>query len=93
MATQKEKQHYDEIAQLCCVACRVVGILDSPAEIHHTRAGAGMGQKSRHVIPLCDKHHRNGGYGVAFHAGKIAFESVYGTEEELLRIVRDLLGE
>jgi hypothetical protein len=29
-------------------------------------------------------HHQHGGYGVAFHAGKKAFEERFGTETELL---------
>lgn len=38
-------------------------------------------------------HHRNGGYGVAIHAGRRAWEMKYGTEAELLVQVLYLLGE
>jgi hypothetical protein len=44
------------------------------------------------AIPLCHKHHRTGGYGVAFHAGKQAFEDQFGTEGELLEETYELLG-
>ena len=94
--TKAEKEHYASVQSLNCVACRVIGILDSPAVIHHPTTGVGMGQKSDYldVIPLCPAHHNSPmKYGVAIHAGKIAFEAVYGTEAELLRMVRDLLQE
>lgn len=34
-----------------------------------------------------------GGHGIAFHAGKQAFESKYGTERELLAQVNQLLNQ
>jgi hypothetical protein len=46
-----------------------------------------MGKKSHWslAIPLCPTHHQHGGYGVAIHAGKKAFEAAVGmTEVELL---------
>jgi len=88
-----DRRYYSKVAQLGCVVCLNIGYEDSPAEIHHIRANAGAGQKSKDVIPLCHIHHRTGGYGLAFHAGKGAFESVYGTEMELLKQVKGLLNE
>jgi hypothetical protein len=89
--TAAEKRHYGKVAQLGCIVCKNIGYEDSPAEIHHIRANAGAGQKSKDVIPLCHVHHRTGGYGLAFHAGKEAFEQVYGTELELSKQVEGLL--
>ena len=72
--------------------------MHTPPSIHHLRAGVGMGQRSGddRAIPLCPTHHQFGGYGVAFHAGKKAFEKKYGTEEELLTKtharIKELLG-
>ncbi len=63
----------------------------TPAEIHHLRNDVGVGQRSEKVIPLCPTHHRLGGYGVAFHAGRGKFEEKYGTEEELWNITQSLL--
>lgn len=79
--TKAEKQHLSMVAELGCIICSM------PAEIHHIRAGMGLAMRNSHfnVIPLCPTHHRNGGYGIAFHAGKKAFEAKYGTEEELLK--------
>ena len=48
------------VAELGCVLCRHLGHGHSPAEVHHIREGAGMGQRSPHylTIPLCPEHHR-----------------------------------
>ena len=91
MATAAEKRHFAKVAELGCIVCKNNMYEGSPAEIHHIRANAGAGQKSKEVIPLCHIHHRTGGYGVAFHAGKNAFEDEYGTELELLEQVKGLM--
>lgn len=85
--TKAEKLYLSSVAALGCIICRM------PAEIHHPRTGQGMGKKARHdeAIPLCPSHHRNGGYGVAFHAGKKAFELNFGTQQELLIKTNQLL--
>jgi len=82
-----EKQHLAKVAELGCIICK------SPAEIHHPRKGAGMGQKSSHfdAIPLCHVHHRTGGHGIALHAGQKTFEANFGTEMELLERVKAML--
>ena len=76
--TKAERAYFNKVVELGCIVCRM------PAEIHHLRTGAGMGMKSKDVIPLCSNHHRNGGHGVAIHAGRLAFEANFGTELELL---------
>jgi len=88
-----ERQHLDRVARLGCIVCRNLGYADSPAEIHHPRAGVGAGRRSSHynAIPLCPAHHRTGGYGVAIHAGIEEFERRYSTEAELLEQTRALL--
>jgi len=86
--TRDERNHYDKLSQLGCIACLIKGVGYSPAEIHHIKSGnAGMGKKSHWslAIPLCHAHHRTGGYKVAIHAGKKAFEAAIGmSEAELL---------
>jgi len=91
--TKQERIHLDRVARLGCIVCRDLGYDDSPAEIHHPRALAGMGQRASHydAIGLCPAHHRTGGYGVAIHAGQKAWEAKFGTELELLEKVRALL--
>ena len=94
--TKDERQHYDRIANSGCIACIVLGFGYSPCEIHHIRTGTGKGQKSHwsKAIGLCPNHHRNGGAGVAIHAGIKSFEKSIGmTELELLEKQLELLNE
>lgn len=88
--TKAERERMDVVAASFCIVCRNEGLGDSPAELHHPRFLAGGGQRASHldVIALCPMHHRLGGYGVAFHAGPVAWEKKYGTEAELLEQTR-----
>lgn len=94
MTTAAERRHMTEVARLGCIACRVIGIFTPNVELHHPRAGMGMGQKSSHlnVLPLCHAHHRTGGHGVAIHAGQRTWEANFGTEAELLEQIRGMIG-
>jgi hypothetical protein len=80
-----EKAYLDAVASLGCIACREAGH-NTPAVIHHIRAGQGMAQRAGNalVIPLCPEHHNQGGHGIAIHAGQRTWEQMYGTELELL---------
>ena len=82
-----EKEYLNKVANLGCIIC------GQSAEIHHLRTGMGMGQRNdnNNVIPFCPTHHRLGGYGVAYHAGRLLFEANFGTELELLQKTKDLL--
>jgi hypothetical protein len=94
--TKLERLHYDKLTQLGCIACITLGHGYSAPEIHHIKSGnASMGKKSHWslAIPLCPEHHRNGGHGVAYHAGRLAFEKAIGlTEVELLDKTLTLLN-
>lgn len=68
-----------------CIVC------ESPAEIHHL-GGAGMGLKSKEFMPLCPHHHRTGGHGNAYHAGKETWEAIFGTQEELYKLTMERLN-
>lgn len=92
--TKAEKLHRHRVAALGCIVCFNTGHIDSPAELHHIRAGQGMSQRASEyeVIPLCPFHHRHGGYGHAIHAGRIMWEANHGTEQDLLALVLTLLN-
>lgn len=94
MSTAAEKRHMAAVARLGCIVCRRLGYGPTPAELHHPRSLAGMGQRAGHmdVLPLCAPHHRTGGHGVALHAGQRTWEANFGTEAELLEKVREILG-
>jgi hypothetical protein len=85
-----EKLYMGKVQAIGCILdfCRM------PAELHHPRKNAGMGQRSSHydVIPLCPKHHRSGGFGVAIHAGQKTFEERYGSESYLLERTKALIN-
>lgn len=82
--SKAEKQYLAKVAELGCIICK------SPAEIHHIRSGMGIGQRNNNsmVLPLCPQHHRTGGFGIAIHAGQKTWEQNFGTELELLEIVK-----
>ena len=80
MTSKRERDHLGRVAALGCLLC------GQPAQVHHLRAGQGMGQRASHflTVPLCSDHHTDGGEGVAFHASPRQFEALYGTELDLL---------
>lgn len=86
-------KYLSKVAELGCILCQRLGHHDTPAEIHHLRAGRGLSQRSKdkEAIPLCPEHHRG---STGFHGlGKRAFELRYETTEtELLVQTLDLLG-
>ena len=83
--TKAESKHMSKVASLGCIACVNSDFGETPAEIHHIGNGT-MGKRAGNyeVIPLCHAHHRTGGYGIAVHSGRKAWESEHGTEQELL---------
>lgn len=89
-----EKIHLSRVAALGCIVCRNLQLGESPAEIHHVRSGQGAGQRADHfhAIPLCPLHHRQGGHGVAVHAGRKTWEKNHGSELGLLAQVNAELG-
>lgn len=86
--TQSDREWVSDVASLGCVACRNAGYGATPAEVHHIRKGAGMGQRSPHkkTIPLCPPHHRGTENPIvpSIHLQKTRFEREFGTELELL---------
>lgn len=95
MATLAEKKHMSRVAELGCIACRLIGYYDTPAELHHPRSGQGLGQRASHfdVIPLCPAHHRGtAGLKVpSVHGSPDAFKKSFGMESDLLEKVYKLL--
>lgn len=92
--TKDESRYLSRVVELGCIACRKMGVFDSPAGVHHIRQGIGKSQRASHyeTLPLCGQHHQTGGYGVAFHAGPKVWQQTYGTERELLAEVHEMLG-
>ena len=90
VASAKEKKHLELVASLGCLICQ------QPAICHHIRnrgdgkGNIGFGNRAKHyeVIPLCPDHHVG---PFSIHNTKRQFESMYGTEKELLhRTLNDI---
>ena len=91
---KEERTHMSKVASLGCIVCRRIHGEHDPAgvELHHSRAGVGMGQRASHldVLPLCPSHHR-GNLGV-HGLGTKGFPKHWGfTEQDLLADVNKLL--
>ncbi len=100
--TKEELQFKAIVAELGCI----VEITDefgnkrlcgSPACLHHPRGakfetGSGLKSDWKDLLPLCPIHHQYGGYGIAFHAGKKAWEKKFGTQESLLKRRDKMMG-
>jgi len=83
--------HYDQVARLGCILCRIKGHFDTPCEIHHIRKYGGK-RENAPVIGLCPEHHR-GNTGV-HGMGKKAFAKHHGFDElDLLDITKELLRD
>lgn len=90
-----EREHIAKVVALGCCVCRSLGHSATEAEAHHIKAGT-HGTRATHyqVIPLCPNHHRNGGHGVAIHAGRKTWEQKYGLEAWFLeRTLVDVMGD
>ena len=90
--TVAERKWMQQVADYGCIACHQDGLI-VPAEIHHVRKHTGMGLRPSHfnILPLCASHHRTG--KISVHLGKKAFESKYGTEEQLEKQLRERIEE
>lgn len=83
------------VAALGCIACRLSGNPGTLPELHHPRSGTGAGQKApdSDVIPLCPAHHRGELHPKvpSIHLDRLKFIEQFGTEAELLAIVKALI--
>jgi hypothetical protein len=90
-----EAAHLSKLAAFGCIACYLDDNAGTPAEMHHPREGKGMAQRADNMdcIPLCPAHHRGTMHPVvpSIHMARYAFRAKYGTESELLALVRELI--
>ncbi len=94
--TKSDRDRFDKLYELGCIVCLRDLELFTPTAVHHLQ---GQSKKGCHqlTIPLCGKHHQepsNFGYWVSRHGdGRKAFEDAYGSEQELLRLTNEMIGE
>jgi hypothetical protein len=92
MTTKAESEWMDRVARLGCIVCRNLGLGDTPTGIHHCGTYMGGGRDHFKTIGLCHEHHQ-GKEGIdGKHMSKREWESKYGTEEQLMRQVREELS-
>lgn len=85
--SKADRELWDNMASLGCIACRKDGIFNSLVSIHHiegrTRPGA-----HRKVLPLCGQHHQHDDTDpaerIGVHPYKARFEARYGRQLDLL---------
>ena len=82
----------EKMSRIAALGCLLCG---RPSELHHLRAGMGMGQRNtdENVIGLCPYHHRTGPFGEAIHNGYKTFCKKYGSEATLLAKLNKILRE
>ena len=87
--TVEERKYMSKVASFGCIACEKDGLDDIPAEIHHVRKHTGIGLRPSNfdVLPLCASHHRTG--KISVHLGKKAFIKRYGSEQTLMKQMRE----
>jgi hypothetical protein len=84
--TKADKQLWDALAQLGCIACRKHGNFTPDVSIHHIDGRTKPGAHQR-VLPLCAGHHQDGTgmpWLIAVHPYKARFEQTYGKQADLL---------
>ena len=90
---KQEKIWMNSLTQLGCIVCRIHYQCETPAEVHHID-GKTKPEAHLKTIPLCFRHHREGVKNelyVSRHPFKHEFEERYGTEENLLQKVKELI--
>lgn len=103
--TKAEQARFSKLHELGCIACRLNGHEGSGyVQIHHLLSG---NKRRGHdaTIPLCPWCHtgmpfdsRSAGwfldnFGPSYHRHKRAFQAAYGSDDELLAMVNELIGE
>lgn len=89
---KKEKERFDKLKQIGCIACSKKGRFTEPI-IHHIRKQTGLALRPSHedTIPLCPQHHNMGNASV--HLNKKLFVHLFGTEDELLKLTNIKIQE
>ena len=70
--TLKEQKHMEKVASIGCIACRKLGIYDSPAEIHHIKNFTGAGNDNLKTFSETS-------FSVTVAAGDILITAIKGT--------------
>lgn len=89
----KKQKWFMALQDIGCIVCFNEFGCCTPADIHHIIRN-GQRVDDFHTIPLCPAHHRHGLNNeqvVSRHPWKKEFERRYGSEEDLLKQVQDMV--
>lgn len=87
-ANRLERKHWEKVR---AVGCIVVGFHKGYITIQHCDTGIGRCKDHMKVLPLCWEHHL-GKMGIdGKHISKREWESIFGTEEKLLKRLKRIL--
>jgi hypothetical protein len=94
----REREHrFRRLKEMGCICCWMHGDMNVHPEIHHLNLGGHAGQKRRGdecTIPLCRWHHQGQPpemHGPSLKRSPRVFRETYGTDDELLAKVDDLI--
>lgn len=91
--TRKESEFMDKASSIGCIACLLDGHVTPTVSIHHID-GRTKPDAHYNVLPLCAGHHQDG-TGIpgliAVHPWKARFEARYGSQWDLLSMVKILI--
>lgn len=94
MTPADRKKRFDRLSSIGCIVCRNVHGVITPAIIHHLKGlkYSSLGKKANdaHTIPLCVEHHT--GFQGIHHIGMKKWESLFGTQEEHLQAVDEMIA-
>jgi hypothetical protein len=92
MTSRRDLSRFDKLQRIGCIACHILGIF-SQADVHHILSG-GRRKGHQNTIPLCPWHHRGvgSGQGPSLANGSKPFHATFGTQQDLLTKVNELIG-
>ena len=94
--TKEDRNHWDKVSAIGCIACLKDGIKNSYVSIHHCvgRTKPGSHQK---VLALCAQHHQHDDTDpmkrIGIHPFTARFENKYGKQMDLLAEIMELIGD
>ena len=95
MTKSERDARFELLCRIGCIVCRRVHRVFSHPSIHHLTGikyrSTGKKANDRHTIPLCHCHHQ-GALGIHV-LGMRPWERRFGTQEELLAEVNELIGK
>lgn len=90
----KDKERLAKLHDLPCIVCSKFHLKQTTKTVAHHFIGRGIGKKASDLLTLslCEYHHTKGNCGEAIHSGRRTWEEKFGTQEELLKDVDELLN-